>query len=259
AGTAPYNIVYQLWDNGVATVNTDDNGLGYFDLVVAAAKAAGVKLVVPLVNNWSDYGGMDVYVQQLGGTYHDDFYTDETIKAAYKSYVETFYIKTLDSNHLVASGSEGFMNTDSSVYLYSGVSGVDFDANLAIDSIDYGTYHTYPDNWSVATDELASWGVQWIEDHAASGVAAGKPVVMEEYGVKSHNATVYQAWSDAVFATGSGMQYWEFGVESLGTYKGDYTIYDTDELFTTTIVPTATQFKTRSSAATATSTSDTPE
>ncbi|RLN74246.1 hypothetical protein BBO99_00009027, partial [Phytophthora kernoviae] len=182
-GNAPYNIVYQLWENGKATVNTGDNGLGYFDLVVAAAKAAGVKLVVPFVNNWSDYGGIDVYVKQLGGTYHDDFYTDEKIKAVYKNFVKTFvnryadeetimawqlcnecrcagsgdikdsgkcttttltdwitemssYIKTLDSNHLVASGSEGFMNTDKSVYLYSGPSGVDFDANLAIDSID---------------------------------------------------------------------------------------------------------------------------
>ena len=57
-GTAPYNIVYQLWEDGKATVNTGENGLGYFDQVVAAAKAAGVKLVVPFVNNWSDYGGI---------------------------------------------------------------------------------------------------------------------------------------------------------------------------------------------------------
>ncbi|KAG2504684.1 hypothetical protein JM16_009296 [Phytophthora kernoviae] len=52
--TALWNIVYQLWENGIATINTEDNGLGYFDRVIAAAKVAGVKLVVPLVNNWSD-------------------------------------------------------------------------------------------------------------------------------------------------------------------------------------------------------------
>ncbi|GMF33546.1 unnamed protein product [Phytophthora lilii] len=122
AGTAPYNIVYQLWENGKPTVNTGDNGLGYFDLVVAAAKAAGVKLVVPFVNNWSDYGGMgalpfavhawrpvahllfivDVYVQQLGGTYHDDFYTDETIKAAYKNFVKTFVERYADEETIMA-------------------------------------------------------------------------------------------------------------------------------------------------------------
>ncbi|GMF33540.1 unnamed protein product [Phytophthora lilii] len=276
-GTAPYNIVYQLWENGTPTINTKENGLGYFDKVVAAAKAAGVKLVVPLVNNWSDYGGMgkfraiptlmvpsrcpdhtlmqilatDVYVKQLGGKYHDEFYTNEKVKAAYKNYIATFvkrykYIKSLDSNHLVATGSEGFMNTNSSVYLYSGVSGVDFDANLAIDSIDYGAYHAYPDGWSVDPSEFVSWGEKWINDHVASGKKAGKPVVMEEYGVKTHNATVYKAWSDAVYAAGSSMQYWELGIESLKTYKGDYTIYDTDDLFESTIVPAAKKFKARS-------------
>ncbi|KAG6945046.1 hypothetical protein JG688_00016767, partial [Phytophthora aleatoria] len=274
-GTAPYNIVYQLWENGKASINTKDNGLGYFDKVVAAAKAAGVKLVVPLVNNWSDYGGMAAW-----GKYHDDFYTNEKIKAAYKKYIATFvnrykqkddtimswelcnecrcagsggglaesgtcttktinawmtemsaYIKSLDPNHLVATGSEGFLNTDSSVYLYSGLSGVDFDANLAIKSIDY----------------VVSWGEKWIKDHVASGKKAGKPVVMEEYGVKSHNASVYEAWSDAVYAAGSSMQYWEFGLESLKTYRGEYTIYDTDAIFKSAIVPAAKKFKTRSS------------
>ncbi|KAE8879009.1 hypothetical protein PF003_g36916 [Phytophthora fragariae] len=289
AGNAPYNIVYQLWKDGKATVNTGDNGLGYFDTVVAAAKAAGVKLVVPFVNNWSDYGGMDVYVQQLGGTYHDDFYTDEKIKAAYKNFVKTFvtryaddetimawqlcnecrcagsgtlkesgncthatitnwmtemsaYIKSLDKNHLVASGSEGFMNTDSSVYLYSGPSGVDFDANLAIDSIDYGAYHAYPDSWGVDTAKAESWGVKWIDDHVASGKKAGKPVMLEEYGIKALDSASYLSWSNQVYTSKSNMQYWQFGIKSLSTTDDGYTIYDKDALFSTAIAPAATKF-----------------
>jgi len=35
------------------------------DTVVASAKSNGIKLIVPLVNNWADYGGMDVYVKQV--------------------------------------------------------------------------------------------------------------------------------------------------------------------------------------------------
>ncbi|KAG7375609.1 hypothetical protein PHYPSEUDO_000499 [Phytophthora pseudosyringae] len=303
-GTAPYNIVYQLWKDGKAAVNTGSNGLGYFDKVVAAAKAAGVKLVVPFVNNWSDYGGMDVYVQQLGGKYHDDFYTDETIKAAYKNFVKTFvtryadeetimawqlcnecrcagsgtlkesgncnattltdwmtemssYIKTLDSNHLVASGSEGFMNTDSSVYLYSGPSGVDFDANLAIDSIDYGAYHAYPDSWGVATSEAKSWGVQWIDDHVASGKTAGKPVVLEEYGIKALDSASYLAWSNQVYTSKSNMQYWQFGVKSLSTTDDGYTIYDEDELFSTAIATAAAKFASLSGLSSSNSTTST--
>eukprot|EP00644_Phytophthora_capsici_P017101 jgi/Phyca11/21472/fgenesh1_pg.PHYCAscaffold_96_\ len=292
-GNAPYNIVYQLWKDGNATINTGNNGLGYFDKVVAAAKAAGVKLVVPFVNNWSEYGGMDVYVKQLGGKFHDDFYTNKKIKDAYKRFVRTFvkryekeetimawqlcnecrcagsgdglkesgkcttktinawmtemsaYIKVLDKNHLVATGSEGFMNSDKSVYVYSGPSGVDFDQNLAIKSIDYGTYHAYPDSWGVAESEHLAWGEKWIKDHVASGKKAGKPVVLEEYGAKSQNAKIYNAWSDAVYAGASNMQYWDFGLASLKNYKDGYTIYDTDELFKTAIVPAAKKFKAR--------------
>ncbi|KAG3019389.1 hypothetical protein JG687_00012429 [Phytophthora cactorum] len=301
-GTAPYNVVYQLWENGKATVNTGDNGLGYFDQVVAAAKAAGVKLVVPFVNNWSDYGGIDVYVQQLGGKYHDDFYTDEKIKAAYKNFVKTFvkryadeetimawqlcnecrcagsgtlkesgncnaktltdwmtemssYIKSLDSNHLVASGSEGFMNTDKSVYLYSGPSGVDFDANLAIDSIDYGAYHAYPDSWGVATSEAKSWGVKWIDDHVASGKKAGKPVILEEYGIKPLDSASYLAWSNQVYTSKSNMQYWQFGVKSLSTHDDGYAIFDEDDLFSTVIAPAAAKFASLSGSSTSNSTS----
>ncbi|KAF1788522.1 Glycoside hydrolase superfamily [Phytophthora cactorum] len=155
--------------------STKDNGLGYFDKVVAAAKAAGVKLVVPYV-----------YVKQLGGKYHDDFYTNEKIKAHTRSTSpHSEPLQELGPNHLVATGSEGFLNTDSSVYLYSGLSGVDFDANLAIKSIDYGAYHTYPATAGVSTPASLCRGARMDQNHVASGKKAGKPVVMEEYGVKS--------------------------------------------------------------------------
>lgn len=38
-----------------------------------------------------DYGGMDVYVKQLlGSANHDLFYTDATVKAAFKKYISGF-------------------------------------------------------------------------------------------------------------------------------------------------------------------------
>lgn len=52
------------------------------------------------------------------------------------------YIKSIDSNHLVGIGDEGFINGGSSDYPYQGNSiGIDFAANLAISSIDFGTFH----------------------------------------------------------------------------------------------------------------------
>lgn len=51
------------------------------DRVIAAAKANGIHLIVSLTNNWSDYGGMDVYVHQIlgRGQPHDYFYTNTKV------------------------------------------------------------------------------------------------------------------------------------------------------------------------------------
>lgn len=48
------------------------------------------------------------------------------------------YIKSLDSSHYVSLGDEGFFARGGS-YPYQGGEGVDFDANLKIPTLDYGT------------------------------------------------------------------------------------------------------------------------
>src|SRR5690606_28361608 len=54
----------------------------------------------------------------------------------------------------------------------------DFYADTAVETIDYGTFHLYPDWWS----KTAAWGTQWINDHADAQEILNKPVVFEEYG-----------------------------------------------------------------------------
>ncbi|KAG8746346.1 hypothetical protein FRC10_005335 [Ceratobasidium sp. 414] len=56
--TSPSGTYYNLWSGSTPTLNTGSTGLGKFDEVVAAAKAAGIRLIVALTNDWSDYGGM---------------------------------------------------------------------------------------------------------------------------------------------------------------------------------------------------------
>jgi len=88
-----YGTYYQLWTNGTATINYGSTGLAKFDYVVESAAAHGLHLIVTLTNNWNNYGGMDVYVSELApnaGGYHDIFYTDPTIQAAYKTYVSAW-------------------------------------------------------------------------------------------------------------------------------------------------------------------------
>ncbi|KZP21678.1 glycoside hydrolase family 5 protein [Athelia psychrophila] len=292
---------YQLWTNGVPTVNTGATGLenfgkpisgARFHNVVATAKANGLRLIVTLTNNWSDYGGMDVYTAQLvgSGQAHDVFYTNAKTQAAYKNYVKTFvtryineptilawelaneprcggsstvisvasstcnaatittwattmsaYIKTIDSNHLVGLGDEGFINNSTSPdYPYQGNGiGIDFAANLAISSLDFGTFHMYPENWGESSNPNATaWGSAWIANHAAIQKSVGKPTIMEEFGVTTTDkVAVYTAWYAEVESSGiSGALVWQAGSNlSVGvTPDDDYAVYPGTDVYTLT-------------------------
>ena len=80
-------VYFQFWDGAKPAYNDGADGLEHLDYVLAAAGRAGIKLVIPLTNNWSDFGGMDQYVRWRGGQYHDDFYTDATIRGWYKDWI----------------------------------------------------------------------------------------------------------------------------------------------------------------------------
>ncbi|GAA1743034.1 cellulase family glycosylhydrolase [Luedemannella helvata] len=79
----------QYWDAaaGRPALNTGDSGLVKLDYALYKARLNGLKIVLPFTNNWSDFGGMDQYVRWAGASYHDDFYTNATIKGWYKDYI----------------------------------------------------------------------------------------------------------------------------------------------------------------------------
>ncbi|WP_019552954.1 cellulase family glycosylhydrolase [Propionispira raffinosivorans] len=65
-----------------------ESGFERLDYAIKKANEKGIKLVIVLVNNWDDFGGMNAYVKWTKGpNRHDGFYTNETIKSAYKAYV----------------------------------------------------------------------------------------------------------------------------------------------------------------------------
>jgi mannan endo-1,4-beta-mannosidase len=90
------------------------------------------------------------------------------------------HIKSLDPNHMVSVGDEGFFNRKGQPSeQYNGKDGVDHEALLALGSVDFGTFHLYPDSWSTPV----KWGNTWITDHIDAAQKAGKPTVLEEYGI----------------------------------------------------------------------------
>ncbi|GMH23129.1 hypothetical protein Nepgr_024972 [Nepenthes gracilis] len=63
------------------------------DFVVSEAKKYKIRLILSLVNNWSDYGGKKQYVKWgnaagLNFTSDDDFFSHPTLKTYYKNHVK---------------------------------------------------------------------------------------------------------------------------------------------------------------------------
>lgn len=75
---------------------------------------------------------------------------------------------------------------------------MDFDAILALDSIDFGTFHLYPETWGKDTN--GSWATQYIQDHVTAQEDAGKPVILEEYGLSTAELrdAQYPVWQGIV-------------------------------------------------------------
>ncbi|CAJ2500251.1 Uu.00g031040.m01.CDS01 [Anthostomella pinea] len=239
-------VYYQLLSSSGSTINTGANGLQRLDYVVQAAEARDIKLIVNFVNNWSDYGGMPAYVTAFGGT-KEGWYTNTAAQTQYKAYIKAVvaryadssaifawelaneprcngcatsvvtnwatttsaYIKSLDPNHLVTMGDEGFGLPGDGSYPYTYGEGMDFVANLKIPDLDFGTFHLYPDSWGTTND----WGNAWITSHGAACAAAGKPCLFEEYGTTSDHCSIESPWqATALSANGiSADLFWQLG------------------------------------------------
>jgi len=149
------------------------------------------------------------------------------------------HIKSLDPNHLVSVGDEGFFNRPGgSGEQYNGKDGVDHEAFLALDSIDFGTFHLYPESWGTGL----KWANQWITDHIEAAQKVGKPTVLEEYGVAvkrddktgkvtagfERRRTAYSNWNNLLLKRGgNGSMFWLLvGVDPSNKGTGYYQDYD---------------------------------
>jgi mannan endo-1,4-beta-mannosidase len=189
-------VWFQSFISGASPViNTGADGLQRLDYVVSAAESRGIKLIINFVNNWTDYGGMQAYLDYYGGSTHQDWYQSSTIQAQYQKYIKTVvsrysnssavfawelaneprcngcatsvitqwatttskYIKSLDSKHMVTLGDEGFgLTGGDGSYPYTLGEGLNYTDNLAISTLDFGTFHLYPSSCKSFTSPTLS-------------------------------------------------------------------------------------------------------
>ncbi len=155
------------------------------------------------------------------------------------------YVKSIDANHLLAVGDEGYFNRNlaGGHALYNGSFGVDCERLLGVSALDFGTCHLYPD--LAAGEDGVQFGARWIREHIEAGQRANKPMLIEEYGWKFDGPTpgssntsrgaAFQAWLNQVIQSeGAGALVWM--IASLtpdGQRYPDYdhyTVYDTQDV-----------------------------
>ncbi len=283
-------VAFQYLENGVIKIDDGPNGLQRLDGVIQTAEQLGLKLILPLVNHWKDFGGMPMYLKWLGISGDvKEFYKSLEARLAYRNWVQhvvtrrntltgrlycdepsimaweltnearcdgerdilldwvhemAAFVKQLDRNHLLALGDEGFFNEHHLLehnqgQLYDGRHGTDFAAILDIPEIDFGGYHFYPQDWDHAED--LEFGDRWVSDHAKIAERAGKPVLMEEYGLKlidpvpdaAARNSWFARWLKTVQTTATGgALLWMLGGKEADTsgYKDDYVVYQADEV-----------------------------
>lgn len=85
------------------------------------------------------------------------------------------YVKSIDRNHLVASGHANVDNRMS---------------DLSIDTIDFGTWHGYPLYYNLTVEQFD----QLIVEFCNLGAARGKPVLLEEFGYARSNSDYIDAY-----------------------------------------------------------------
>ncbi|MFD2284968.1 cellulase family glycosylhydrolase [Pedobacter petrophilus] len=150
---------------------------------------------------------------------------------SYKKWISetAAYIKSIDQNHLLTIGTEGFMGTEENWDLFKEIHS---DKN-----VDYLTIHIWPKNWGwfkdAPTKESLPVVIQkttgYIQQHQNIARALNKPLVIEEFGLprdghsfdpalstqlrNEYFGSIFAHWKNSKKTNGAiaGCNFWAFG------------------------------------------------
>lgn len=146
------------------------------------------------------------------------------------------YIKSIDSNHLVTTGEEGFdenapseysVNQYSNTYVLRAEEGTSYIMNTSIPEIDFGSAHWYPADWGFGSNvnqNMIHAQHAWIKDHMDIAANLGKPFVLGEYGYagwgNQATLTIYEdLWEQAEEVDLDGSLLWQLTTNYVKCYE----------------------------------------
>ncbi|KAK8716764.1 hypothetical protein V6N13_044065 [Hibiscus sabdariffa] len=166
------------------------------------------------------------------------------------------HVKSIDRNHLVEAGLEGFygQSTPEKKKLNPSLDiGTDFVANHLIPAIDFATVHSYPDLWlSGSNDEYQLWFLNnWLDAHIQDAQSVlQKPILFTEFGKSCKdpgfdtykrdqlfNFVYYKIYSSAKRGgpAGGGL-FWQLLSEDMDSFSDGYEIVLSERSSTANII-----------------------
>ncbi|KAG9448101.1 hypothetical protein H6P81_014229 [Aristolochia fimbriata] len=157
------------------------------------------------------------------------------------------FVKSIDKNHLLTVGLEGFYGSSSPEKLnvnpgdWASGLGSDFIRNSKIDALDFASVHIYPDHWILEErlDDKLKFISKWIHSHVKDGdEVLKKPVLFTEFGLSnknknfepSHRDETYKVVYDIIYesarkqGSGAGALAWQFMLGGMEEYSDDFGI-----------------------------------
>ncbi|XP_065874184.1 mannan endo-1,4-beta-mannosidase 2-like [Euphorbia lathyris] len=157
------------------------------------------------------------------------------------------YVKSIDRNHLLTVGLEGFYGPKNPKRLtvnpeeWAANLGSDFIRNNKVPGIDFASVHIYPDHWfhNQEFEDKLAYVSKWMLSHIEDGhYELNKPVLFTEFGYSNLNKDYKPEDRDRFFKTvfdiiyksakrkraGAGALVWQFFVEGMEEFNDDFGI-----------------------------------
>ncbi|KAK4490313.1 hypothetical protein RD792_000980 [Penstemon davidsonii] len=171
------------------------------------------------------------------------------------------YLKSIDSNHLLEAGLEGFYGQSNAHKQQNNPYfevGTDFITNNQIPNIDFATVHSYPDQWlnGQSEDNQLTFLNKWLNSHIEDAQnIIQKPLLFAEFGKSSKDPGYSNDKRDQLFDTiysaiyssaknggvAAGGLFWQFLTDGMDDFRDGYEIVFSESPSTVNLIQEQSQ------------------
>ncbi|XP_030551839.2 putative mannan endo-1,4-beta-mannosidase 9 [Rhodamnia argentea] len=155
------------------------------------------------------------------------------------------YVKSIDSNHMLEVGLEGFygQSVPGKQQINPGglLAGTDFISNNQVLQVDFATIHMYPEQWmpNASEGEQAAFVDRWVQVHIQdSNTILKKPIILGEFGKSSKSPgyslgkrdSYFGRLYDAIYTSASsggscaGGLFWQLFARGMDNFSDGYEV-----------------------------------